>query len=114
MDPDPPMPSLSKLVNGYNEEESFHALTHNPRESYNDNEQTQHSVEIPRKAYGKHPLDRISRESFGSIRVSDRFTELNNAIPEIMSDDLAQSELQTLRWGGDGDLQDIGRIRDVG
>ena len=48
--------------------------------------QTQHSVEVPRRAHSEQPFGRLSRGSFGSIRFSDRFADPNETVLEDLSD----------------------------
>ena len=47
--------------------------------------QTQRSVENPRRAYSEQPFGRLSRGSFGSLRISDRFADLHETGLEGLS-----------------------------
>lgn len=38
---------------------------------------TMQSVELPRRAFSEQPLGRLSRGSFGSVRMSDQFADFN-------------------------------------
>jgi hypothetical protein len=40
---------------------------------------TGHSVELGRRAISEQPLSRFSRGSFGSVRLSDQFGDLNDS-----------------------------------
>lgn len=74
---------------------------------------TQKSVEMPRRATGEQPLGRYSRASFGSIRLSDYFDEssrLYSAAPKVpTNDDSVPLETQN----GGREFQDDSRF-DIG
>ena len=89
-----PKPRFSLDVEGEgedDEEDSFHM--HPPRLSLplDDDDYTERSIELGRRAISEQPSGRLSRGSFGTLRMSDRFgdtTELQlDAIAETSADD---------------------------
>jgi len=46
-----------------------------------DEDFTGHSIELPRRAISELPPGRLSRGSFGSVRISDAFADLNEMGP---------------------------------
>ncbi|KAI9875237.1 MAG: hypothetical protein M1830_008719 [Pleopsidium flavum] len=93
-DLDLPRPRLSMPIDDDDDEEeddSFHLAPPRLSEPLDDDNRTQQSVEIPRRAISEQPGTRFARESFGIIRMSDRFADLNeldlDANSEVRSDD---------------------------
>lgn len=79
--PDPIPPRLS-LPLGYEDDEDDSLLLP-PRSAGLENEpSTIRSVELGRRAHSEQPQSRLSRGSFGSVRLSGTFSELN----ELLSD----------------------------
>ncbi|KAH0563416.1 hypothetical protein GP486_002021 [Trichoglossum hirsutum] len=74
VDPEPPAPRFSLPLDD-DEDDSFHL--HPPRLSapFEEESYTQQSVELPRRVNPEQ--SRLSRGSFGSIRTSDRFADIN-------------------------------------
>src|SRR5579862_6699623 len=62
---------------------------HPPRLSapFDDDNYTQQSVELPRRANLEQNGNRLSRGSFGSIRTSDRFADMNELALGALSED---------------------------
>jgi histone H3/H4 len=73
--PDPPRPRLSLPIN--EDEDSFEMPAPRLSAPLEDENNTQQSVELPRRALNEQPSNRYSRGSFGSIRTSDRFSDFN-------------------------------------
>ena len=113
MDPDPPMPRLSLAIDEYGDEDSVKSPPPHSSEPLNDDMQTQYSVEIPRKAYNEQPIGGLLRGSFGSVRISDRFNDLNDTTREAMSDDI-HDELQSPAWEDEDDGQQFGLENNLG
>ncbi|KAI9769421.1 MAG: hypothetical protein M1840_004123 [Geoglossum simile] len=69
------------------DDDSFHL--HPPRLSapFDDDNYTQQSVELPRRANLEQGGGRLSRGSFGSIRTSDRFADINELGLGVLSED---------------------------
>jgi hypothetical protein len=69
------------------DDDSFHL--HPPRLSapFDDDNYTQQSVELPRRANLEQNGGRLSRGSFGSIRTSDRFADINELGLGALSED---------------------------
>ena len=95
--PDLPMPRLSMAI----DESEDSLLSPPPRLSapLDEELQTQRSVEAPRRAYSEQPFGRLSRGSFGGIRVSDRFADLN----ETVLDDLSETSVNDSHFQGQDD-----------
>jgi hypothetical protein len=75
-----------------------------PRSSgLEDENYTMQSVEIPRRAVSEQPLSRLSRGSFGSIRVSDYFN-----VNDLRSDDIGDQS----GFFPQGPLDDIGGFQE--
>lgn len=84
--PDLPMPRLSIPID--DNEDSLLSPPPQLPASLDEELQTQRSIEVPRRARSEQPFGRLSRESFGSIRFSDRFADLNETVLEDLSDNL--------------------------
>lgn len=62
------------------EEDDDDSLLLPPQSAGLENEDyTGHSVELGRRAISEQPLNRFSRGSFGSVRLSDQFGDLNDS-----------------------------------
>ena len=68
------------------DEDSFHLAPPRLSEPLGDENHTQRSVELPRRAISELPGNRIGRESFGLIRLSDRFADVNELDPDSISE----------------------------
>lgn len=78
-------------------------------EEFEDND-TQKSIEAPRRAATEQPYGRLSRGSFGSIRFSDRFADVNELVRNAFERDVVESSLV-----GPGDFdnyEDAGAFED--
>ena len=74
-EPELERPRLSMPIEDSDEDDS---LLLPPQSAGLENEEfTGHSIELPRRAISEQPLGRLSRGSFGSIRMSDQFGDLN-------------------------------------
>jgi hypothetical protein len=67
-----------------------------------DEEFTARSVELPRRAISEQPLGRFSRGSFGSVRLSDVFADLN----DVGGDNYDSSYLAGGGFGNNDDPMD--------
>jgi hypothetical protein len=84
VDPELPAPRFSLPLDD-DDDDSFHL--HPPRLSapFEEESYTQQSVELPRRANPEQ--SRLSRGSFGSIRTSDRFADINELGLGTLSED---------------------------
>jgi hypothetical protein len=99
--PDPERPRLS-LPLGDDEDEDDSLLLP-PRSAGLENENfTVQSIELGRRAHSEQPLSRHSRGSFGSIRMSDAFADLNDLGLDGLGDIYDSSVLVEGGFGGDG------------
>jgi hypothetical protein len=97
-EPDPERPRLSLLVG--EDEEDDDSFSVPPRSAGLEDENfTIQSVELPRRAISELPPGRLSRGSFGSIRMSDVFADLND--PGLVGDRYDSSYLTGGRFGDD-------------
>ncbi|KAI9795469.1 MAG: hypothetical protein M1833_006999 [Piccolia ochrophora] len=78
-EPDLPAPRMSMRLDEDDDDEDDSLPLPPPRLSIglDDENDTQRSVEMPRRAYSEQPGRRFSRDSFGGLRLSDRFADLN-------------------------------------
>lgn len=77
-DPDLPRPRLSMPIeDDDDDDDNFHLDPPQLSEPLEDDNLTQRSVEAPRRAISEQPGRRFARESFGVLRMSDRFADLN-------------------------------------
>ena len=94
---DLPIPRLSMPIdNGEGEDDdddSFHVPPPRFSVTLDDDTYTQRSVEVPRRATSEQPYGRFSRGSFGSIRMSDRFADINEIGLDAVSDAGAEDSL---------------------
>jgi hypothetical protein len=74
-EPDPERPRLSLPLGEDDEDDSLLLPPHSA--GLEDENFTVQSVELPRRAISEQPPGRLSRGSFGSIRMSDQFADLN-------------------------------------
>jgi hypothetical protein len=92
--PEPIPPRLSLPLEGIEEDDSFLV----PPQStglLEDENITQQSVELPRRATSEQLPGRLSRGSFGSIRVSDRFDDMTElGMDAVASEGIDQSFVQ--------------------
>jgi len=90
-DADLPRPRLSIPIDDDEEDDSFHLAPPRLSEPLEDDNRTQRSVEVARRAISEQPGNRFARESFGIIRMSDRFADLHeldlDANSQVRSDD---------------------------
>ena len=78
--PDPVRPRLSMPLDDDSDEDDSLLLP--PRSAGIENEDyTGYSIELPRRAISEQAPGRLSRGSFGSVRMSDQFANLNEAGP---------------------------------
>ena len=84
-DPDLPRPRLSMPIDDDDDDDSFHLAPPRLSEPLGD-DYTQRSVEAPRRAISEQPANRIGRESFGILRLSDRFADINELDSDVVSD----------------------------
>jgi hypothetical protein len=78
--PDPVRPRFS-LPLGEDDDEDDSLLLPPRSAGLEDDNVTTQSIELPRRAISEQPLGRLSRGSFGSIRMSDQFADLNELGP---------------------------------
>lgn len=88
---DLPIPRLSMPIdNGEEEEDNDDDSLHGPPPRFSvpldDDTYAQTSVEMPRRAISEQPYGRFSRGSFGSVRMSDRFADINELGFDALSD----------------------------
>lgn len=88
---DLPIPRLSMPIDDGEEEEdddddSFRVPPPRLSVPLDDDTYTQDSVEVARRAISEQPYGRFSRGSFGSIRMSDRFADINELGLDAVSD----------------------------
>ncbi|TKA71123.1 hypothetical protein B0A49_03122 [Cryomyces minteri] len=84
-EPDIPVPRLSIPLNDQDEDDdSFYEQPPRMSTRLDDDEQTGRSFEAPRRALPGQ--SRLSRGSYGSVRLSDRFADLNDLGVDAMSD----------------------------
>lgn len=75
--PELPRPRLSLPI-GEDEDDEDDSLLLPPRSAgLEDEDLTAQSIELPRRAVSELPPGRLSRGSFGSVRMSDQFEDLN-------------------------------------
>jgi hypothetical protein len=103
--PDPERPRLS-LPFGDEDDEDDSLLLPPRSAGLEDENFTIQSVELPRRALSEQPPGRLSRGSFGSIRMSDVFRDLNDA----GLDGLGGDDSSYMAGGYSGD--DVGDIAD--
>ncbi|KAI9849184.1 MAG: hypothetical protein M1838_000261 [Thelocarpon superellum] len=75
-EPDLPAPELSMPIDE-EDEDSYQPAPPELSAIFDENNYTQQSVEVPRRAVNEFAEGRLARGSFGSIRFSDRFAELS-------------------------------------
>jgi len=98
--PDIPQPRLSLDVLREDEEgdDSFYYPPPRLSVPLEDENITQKSVELPRRAVSEQPLSRLSRASFGSIRLSEYFDDASRfydkSIEIPVDDEIAELERQ--------------------
>lgn len=116
---DLPIPRLSMPIDDVEEEDddddSFHVPLPRLSVPLDDDTFTPNSVEMPRRAVSEQPYGRFSRGSFGSIRMSDRFADINELGLDAVSD--ASTENSMTRPGFDAEYDDLlehNEIRDPG
>jgi hypothetical protein len=100
-EPDMERPRLS-LPMGEDEDEDDSFLVPPRSAGLEDENFTVQSVELPRRAASELPPRRLSRGSFGSVRMSDVFADLND--PGMVADGYDSSYLAGGRFGGDDDI----------
>ncbi len=97
-EPDPERPRLSSLIGGDEDDDDSFSVP--PRSAGLEDENfTIQSVELPRRAISELPPGRLSRGSFGSIRMSDIFADLN--VPGVGEEGYDSSYLAGERFGDD-------------
>ncbi len=84
-DPDLPRPRLSVPIDDDDDDDSFQLAPPRLSEPLAD-DYTQRSIEAPRRAISEQPANRIARESFGVLRLSDRFADINELDSDVVSD----------------------------
>ena len=106
---DPERPRLSLPLGEDDEDDS---LLLPPRSTGLEDENfTVQSVELPRRAISEQPTRRFSRGSFGSIRLSDQFADLNELGLDGVDRNLIDSSF--MEPGGFVDDDDIPDITDI-
>lgn len=85
-DPDLPRPRLSMPIDDDDDDDSFHMAAPRLSEGLGDENYTQRSIEAPRRAISEQPANRIARDSFGILRLSDRFADINELDSDVLSD----------------------------
>jgi hypothetical protein len=110
--PELPAPRLSLPLDDDDDDDSFQL--HPPRLSapFEEENYTQQSVELPRRVNPEQNRDRLSRGSFGSIRTSDRFVDINELGLGALSEDgrdesLARPEFNDYEDSAEGELGDL-------
>lgn len=68
------------------DDDSFQLAPPRLSEPLQDDNYTQRSIEAPRRAISEQPANRIGRESFGVLRLSDRFADINELGSDIVTD----------------------------
>lgn len=97
-EPAPERPRLSSLIG--EDEDDDDSFSVPPRSAGLEDENfTIQSVELPRRAISELPPGRLSRGSFGSVRMSDVFGDLN--VPGLGEDGYDSSYLAGGRFGDD-------------
>ncbi|KAI9779859.1 MAG: hypothetical protein M1839_007172 [Geoglossum umbratile] len=111
VDPELPAPRFSLPLDD-DDDDSFHL--HPPRLSgpFEEDNYTQQSVELPRRANLEQNGSRLSRGSFGSIRTSDRFADINElgqgALSEGGGDEsLVRPEFDDYEEGSAGEPENL-------
>jgi hypothetical protein len=97
-EPDMERPRLSLPV-GDDEDEDDSFLVPPRSAGLEDENFTIQSVELPRRAASELPPGRLSRSSFGRLRMSDVFADLND--PGMVTDGYDSSYLAGGRFGDD-------------
>ncbi|KAI9819198.1 MAG: hypothetical protein M1827_007354 [Pycnora praestabilis] len=105
-EPDLPQPRLSLALDEEEDNDSFYIRPPRLSVPLDDDNNTQQSVELPRRAISEQPWGRLSRGSFGSIRTSDRFADLNELGLDAVSE--GRNEGSFIRPGFDDDYGEIG------
>lgn len=78
-------------------------------------DQTGRSVEIGRRAISEQPRGRLSRGSFGSIRASDRFTNVeDNGLHDVSKLGIDDSLVDRMVDADADELGDLGGDFDLG
>ncbi|KAK0111273.1 hypothetical protein ONS95_001645 [Cadophora gregata] len=96
-------PRFSLPMGDYDEEDEDDSLLLPPRSAGLEDENfTVQSVELPRRAISEQPPGRLSRGSFGSVRMSDVFADLNDV--GINGGDVYDSSYLAERTFGDLDF----------
>ncbi|KAH8601953.1 centromere kinetochore component CENP-T-domain-containing protein [Bisporella sp. PMI_857] len=120
-EPDLPRPRLSMALDEDSDEDDSLLLP--PRSAGLENDDyTGHSIELPRRAISEQPLGRLSRGSFGSIRLSDQFRDFNDnglrgvfdssfAMGGAFDDDEAPDLSENLPGEDTGTLRNLGLER---
>lgn len=75
--PDPVRPRLSMPLAEDDEDDSFLLPPQRSLDFADEDNLTQRSVELPRRAFSEQPGGGYSRGSFGSVRTSERFGDLS-------------------------------------
>jgi hypothetical protein len=109
--PELPAPRLSLPLDD-DDDDSFQL--HPPQLStpFEEENYTQQSVELPRRVNPEQNRNRLSRGSFGSIRASDRFADINELGLGVRSEDggdesLARPEFDDYEDSAEGELRDL-------
>lgn len=87
------------------DDDSFHVPPPRFSVPLDDDTYTQRSVEVSRRATSEQPYGRFSRGSFGSIRMSDRFADINELGLDAVSDTSAEN--YTTRLEFDAEYDDV-------
>lgn len=99
---DLPIPRLSIPIDNGEEEDddddSFRMPPPRLSVPLDDDTYTQDFVEVARRAISEQPYGRFSRGSFGSIRMSDRFADINELGFDAVSDISAENSTTRLEF----------------
>ncbi len=96
-EPDLPVPRLSLPLEDDEDESSVQEPPDDISEHLEDENITQRSVEMARRAY----IERPTRASFGSIRFSDRFADVNELKDQTF---VSEREMSAVEADGDDDV----------
>lgn len=102
-EPVPPRPRLSMPLGDNEDEDDSLLLPPHSDALLDDDDITQQSVELPRRAISEQPGGRLSRGSLGSIRTSDRFDQ---TMQELGLDNLGSEEFDPTIIHGNFDDDD--------
>lgn len=89
---------------GHDDDDSFRVPPPRLSVPLDDDTYTQDSVEVARRAISEQPYGRFSRGSFGSIRMSDRYADINELGLDAVS--YVSAENSTTRPGFDTEYDD--------